>query len=611
MKRLFCLIFVLLLLCGCTTDTPESTQTTTLPVATQQEQSAPWIEAAGSPWDTEGALTELALTIPDGLHFSTAVEFDGDLLLWSVDSHLQDSYILEMCLIELDDGTILAQKDIPFSEMVSPQILGDKMYLCDGFSGSVLEIDKSLSIVQSWNLDPCEGSWYMSGHGAVYVYDWDGSAFTIDLETGDTAPVLEGDPYVSYMDVSDRSAMLEYNDPESGAGRIAVVDMLTGDVIHPPIRGRFSFVDYQKGTWLCSNYYDSYTAFVGTDNGAFQYADLGYDALEILDENTLMRTVDDGCTISLHTLDGKAIASCRITEREYSHMCSAVIPSDQFGGYFLVLSDYEGSIRLLYWDATHGNRGEDIDFSPIPELEEAQKQILDRVEQMQNEYGLVILTGSDCTTSFFDFTADPVTDWADVSAALDTLENALSVYPEGFFKQLRYDTIHSIEIHLMGTLYAIDPQEYVSTYTAFVQEEYDKFTMGVDIYSASEQTYYHEFSHMIDAYLAWDSMMREDALFSEERWIAMNPDWFPGYTYTYSQECYLVDDSSFIDSYSTVKPTEDRARIMEYAMIDYGYNAFEGNEVLTQKLDYYCCCIRDAFDTTLWGDTLPWEQYLP
>ena len=66
----------------------------------------------------------------------------------------------------------------------------------------------------------------------------------------------------------------------------------------------------------------------------------------------------------------------------------------------------------------------------------------------------------------------------------------------------------------------------------------------------------------------------------------------------------------FVDSYSTINPTEDRARVMEYSMSDYGAWTFEDAAGLAQKLDFYCRCIRQAFDTTGWPEVVRWEQYL-
>ena len=216
--------------------------------------------------------------------------------------------------------------------------------------------------------------------------------------------------------------------------------------------------------------------------------------------------------------------------------------------------------------------------------------------------------GQACNTEFAGFHAEIADDWLTVSLALDTLDQALSRYPKDFFYQLRYDTIRTVEFQLVRMLNPYDTEEYPESYAAFTQTLYDRHMIVVDVSSATHQTYFHELSHVIDSYLGWDADHRQDALFSEERWAAMNPVWFPGYSYTYSLQYALEDSDSFIDSYATVSPSEDRARVMEYAMLE--FNAFWGHDNLTEKLRFYCSCIRDAFDTTNWPNKLPWEQYL-
>jgi hypothetical protein len=228
---------------------------------------------------------------------------------------------------------------------------------------------------------------------------------------------------------------------------------------------------------------------------------------------------------------------------------------------------------------------------------------------MSVRYGLSILVGTDCGTDFFDFTAETMMDWGLVDDALDTLEDALEDYPEGFFQQLRYGDVRRTEIHLVGSITAIT-YEYVDTYEAFVQENYDCHIMVADITQADISTYYHEFSHIIDSFLEWDAMDREDALFSEDAWCSLNPWWFDGYTYDYSWQQDMEDYTAFVGTYSTINPTEDRAMVLEDAMMDYGHWTFEDAAVLLEKLDYYCRCIRDAFDTSGWPDTVLWEQYL-
>ena len=613
MKRLILILLSLLLLTGCTGNTPETNvPETTVPETTivPTEPPIPWIEQQGTPWDDNGTLVELSLSVPGGLHYANSLGFDGDLLLWSIDDHKENIRTLELCLIELDTGEVAAQRDIEFSVFTNPQVLGNRIYLCDNVSGTILELDHTLETVNSWHIEPIEGVLYMGAEEKLYFYEWDGSLQVLDLKTGEKSWLLGEDAYIDYFTPQGDSAAFDYYDSVTGEKRPAVLDLLTGEILTPALDKSFSYVSRQNGTWLCEVYRDNPVYYVGDDSGVFLRSELGYDSLRILDENTLLRTMDDGCHIGLYDLSGKSIAQVMLTGNPYSQNCTAIIPSEAFGGYFLMVGDYNSSQRLLYWDTANSAPGEDILWETIPKPEEAEALIRQQVDQIEQTYGLNVLVGEDCGTSFYDFNAEQITDWDMVAHALDTLTDALADYPDGFFRQLRYDTIRSVEIHLAGTLTATN-EEYTDTYEAFVQEEYDKQVMVVDIFQADQDTYYHEFSHIIDAFLLWDSQNREGALFSEDAWNALNPAWFPGYTYDYSWHQDVEDYSCFVDSYSTIRPTEDRARVLEYAMSEYGSWTFEDAPVLQSKLRFYCQCIRDAFDTTGWPETLLWEQYLP
>ena len=48
---------------------------------------------------------------------------------------------------------------------------------------------------------------------------------------------------------------------------------------------------------------------------------------------------------------------------------------------------------------------------------------------------------------------------------------------------------------------------------------------------------------------------------------------------------------------------------MEYAMMDWDW-VFDTYPHIREKLDYYCRCIRDSFDTTGWPEVTRWEQPL-
>lgn len=607
MKRILYLLSVLLMLSGCARNPVETAMpVTTVPVT---EPPVPWIHQNGTDWDREGNLRQLHLTVPDGIQFNNALEFDGDLLLWSIDNHLRDVYTLELCLMELDTGTVTASRELVCSEYVDPQVLGQTLYICDQTEDRILSLNTSLQTEKQWDAGEWEGTFVMGADETLYIYDWNGNVTRLDLKTGETAPLMP-DCYIDYFTAREDYASIQYLEPDTGAAQHILMDLHTGDFLEPPRQNNYSDLFYSQGTWLCESYRYGNISYVGTSGEDFRSASLGSDMLKLLDGNTLLLTSEEGCAMSIHDITGKALARAILTEQPYSYNCIDVIPSDAFGGYFLLLNDYSGSLRLLYWDIYQGEPGNDIPFAPISKPDEAEAAVRSRAQELSNHYGLNILVGTDCGTVFFDFSAEQVTDWEAVDYALDVLENALDDYPEGFFRQLRYGDIRRTEIHLAGTLTATNG-EYTDSYEAFVQDNYDCHVMVADITLADEGTYYHEFSHVIDSFLEWDAMNREDAVFSEETWCDFNPHWFPGYTYDYSREELVQDYSCFVDSYSTINPTEDRARVLEYAMADYGTWTFEGCEVLTNKLDYYCRCIRDAFDTTGWPETVFWEQYLP
>lgn len=620
MKRLICIFFVLLLLTGCSTELPETTALyttsnitsvpeTTVPETKPTEPNLPWIEVIGQPWDAEGSLLELPVTVPNGLIYAAFKAFDGDLLLWSQDDHRLDRPRTQLCVIDLDSGEVLAQADISISLTTIPQPLDDMLFLFDAKSGLILQLNKQLEVVKQWQTEIRNATAYVGADGIAYVHSWSEDSYVCNLETGEQWPVLEEDPSINYLVVEDSYLRVEYHHPDTGELCNAFLDLRTGERHDLPLRG-VSGCEYNNGTWLAYELRDSFVYTLTPADGEAVKVDAGYRSIRLLEDDVLLMINETGSRLSLHDLTGKSLAECIITERDYGYISCELIPSHAFGGYFVVINNNNGCIRLFHWDPAKSQPGKDIPFAPIPEPTEMEAQVQSRVEGLEHEYGLSILVGQEIDTSYFDFEVAQVTDWNEILDALDTLEDVLEDYPEGFFRQLRYGEVQRTEIRLAGALTPVN-EEYSSSYAAFVQEEFDCYVMVVDIFKAEEGTYYHEFSHIIDSYLEWDAMQRPDALFSDEIWCSLNPSWFPGYTYSYSWEQYVQDYSCFIDSYSTINPTEDRARVMEYAMLHYGDSFFESGTVLSEKLDYYCRCIRDAFDTTGWPDTLLWEQYLP
>ena len=100
-----------------------------------------------------------------------------------------------------------------------------------------------------------------------------------------------------------------------------------------------------------------------------------------------------------------------------------------------------------------------------------------------------------------------------------------------------------------------------------------------------------------------------------DQWNALNPSGFE-YDYDYQANAqrdagvYLRgENKAFIDTYSMSFPKEDRARIMEYAMLPGNQELFR-SEILQKKLLTLCQGIREAYGLKKSEEVFVWEQYL-
>ena len=125
---------------------------------------------------------------------------------------------------------------------------------------------------------------------------------------------------------------------------------------------------------------------------------------------------------------------------------------------------------------------------------------------------------------------------------------------------------------------------------------------------ALEQTLYHEVFHVIDSYVLSSCVLYDD-------WEDLNPRNFE-YDFDYIQNQtredyrYLEEgNQSFIDMYSMSYPGEDRARIMEFAMLA-GSESYFSADTMQEKLTRLCEGIREAFELEDLTEILPWEIYL-
>lgn len=212
-----------------------------------------------------------------------------------------------------------------------------------------------------------------------------------------------------------------------------------------------------------------------------------------------------------------------------------------------------------------------------------------RATEIGETYGITIRIWEDAENGTY-----PVETEYQVSvirSALDTLEQTLSILPEGFLKTtgtLEVDLVRSVianresvQIRAAGGMRMVIPCENV------------------------QWGFLHGLGWAVDTRVLGNSR-------DYDFWDELNPEGFT-YVYTYDQGAGLPDAdlyvNAFVDETAMRFPTEDRARIFAAAVLPGNEHLFAG-EALQSKLSFLCGAVREAYGLDDSTEVLPWEQYL-
>ena len=617
MKRLICLALIMCLLtAGCGRALPETVPTTAPPVETTavpiESQSSTLLEQTQI-WDEAGVLRELPLEQMEDTTDLRIEMFGENLLLWNMIYDNEWICGIRLQLVELDYGTVVAEQTLEINDWFEPQVQDDRICICDSSCGQVTVLDENLDVAKIWYPEADWSSWIMGRDAELYRID--GKQITcLDLETGEERTVMDRAMGIWASEITPEGANLWFTDVDMGMIRTAWLDFDAGGVRYQPFPGSYDQSTRLGDIWLCRFYNDGRFYRLGSDQQAWDIQ-LEGGMLRLMPEGYLLEQHMDGQHLYLYDPDGTYLSGCEYTCDGSYFSGAKPVWSEKLCGYLFPVYDYENNCtKLLLWNLENSQEHPDLELREVDlsvTEDEMNRQNRERAEELGNRYGLKIWVGSDCQTEFYDFTAVHLLDPQQIQTQLDFLENALSGYPEGFFRQLRYGDYQQIHIHLVADLMAKPHYGTGGSYGGFTCPMDGYYLMVINTNYSAEGTYYHEFSHIIDDYLEWDSWNREGAMYSEDGWIALNPEGFD-YTWDYAvvQEFRDDWDQYFIDQYAMINSTEDRARTMEYGMYGYMEWRFEEMPGVLEKLRWYAECIRDAFDTTGWPEELLWEQYL-
>lgn len=240
-----------------------------------------------------------------------------------------------------------------------------------------------------------------------------------------------------------------------------------------------------------------------------------------------------------------------------------------------------------------------------------------RADDLEERYGFTIFMSNQCPTplqsssytSAFTNAYSASYERDLIAFALNELEQMAAQYPEGFFEQFKdREGNGGIYIFLIGGI-----QSSNNTIAYFYKGTYF-YNIAIDVtyQTGMKGTFSHELWHAIETKMynidrEWDA-----------GWDELNPDGFAYYdTYDYvdydsshwTDYDWRNDGVYFVDAYAKTYAKEDRCRIFEKVMGDAAFaDSLMQHETMKKKLDFMCKVIREAFDTTGWGE-LYWERY--
>ena len=612
MKRnLIGLLCACILLSGCTGGAPQPVQTDPPVTETRPAESdLPLLEQGiaqgegGNLWYIPNEAVE-SMTCPE-LHL-----FGNGLLLGG---YVKNQYILRH--ISLENGALLNECAIGASPGVKLRIGNGCIGLLDSGTNRFLLLGEDLTVLSTQTI-PTEGdSWYLSPElDTLYRFYGDEGLLARDLQTGKERWIVEHGAFTGVIGPETEYILFEYTDERDQRTYQRCLNLYTGTMETIPGTGPISTGTRHGEAWLLrrDGAEGEYILLDGEGASTFTW---NRSAVTLLSHRKhLLLTDESGRKLQLYDIRGRFLSSCTLPEEEYGSVGTDLVWSGYWDGYFFT-DTIEGSCRLMFWDVDEKTQGEDLELIPMEEPRKPQpvmeEALYERARALSERFGVEILIAEQCAADYSHYDSYRLEDPSSVRSALDLLEECLGRYPEGFFRQLPHGPFTQIRIELVGGLMLKDSGANQPSDTgAFVQEQDDHILMVVNGYLAQPDTIYHEFSHVIDRRLGWDAQLRADALYSEESWLALQPEGFDyamSYTQMPEETLGYLETGYFVTDYSMTYPTEDRATLFAEAMTQ--GPLLEGSPGLQAKMDYYARCIRDCFDTEGWPEVTAWEQTL-
>ena len=615
MKRIWILMLVCLLLCGCGAVSSETTPTETAP-SVPTEPAGSYAPESELEQQTGGAVRVYPLESTGNYAIAC---MDGDLVVFSGDVNTIITKLTG------DNLYAAAQKEVDTyldNYSASTQVTEKGISYFNGETREVVLLDTNLrEVARIPAPEGLVGVPVLSANRQMMYYCTDNAIRVLDMGTGISRILKEitcQDQSVVGLYLNDSVLKCSFYDGYGG-WRVLFISTENGQMV-----------------WESDDDFSLYgkkdTYYTRMQEGTMEVLVFGFPEQEArmliprdLDATTWFAngmhglvtssgTEDEGLTLDYYDLDsGLRFSSFELAEYEYLWDVAA---DEETGELYLLSWNVDNEAETIYrWDTkAHSSGDETVYTSRHYTIFEPDTQGLSDcrayAEEIGERYGVRILIGEEAVeTQPWDYTMTIEYQVPLIRRDLELLDRVLGNYPEGFFREAVAATpSKELTISLVRTLRgsAESGSLDLSDAIQFWVDENAYIALAVDM--NVEQMLYHEMFHVLESKVLSDCTAYYE-------WDKLNPEDFEyDYDYIANQDRgdyqYLEDDTrAFIDMYSMSFPKEDRARIMEYAMTpDHG--DYFRSETMQKKLYQLCLGIRQAFDLEDVQEEFLWEQYL-
>lgn len=616
MKKIILTLLCLLLLTGCGTEPPPPTEATSPPTEATEATAAPTEpESLYDPASELEQRTGGAVTVyPLNLSASTdIVPFGDDLLLFAGNELIR----LDGSRVSVKARTTLDIQILPTDPAVRVSEKGVTYF--DALTNDLVFLDGSLKEVSRMALP--EG---LTGYPALsrdrknlYYFTAEGLR-ALNMESRiDRLVTQMAFPYQNLIGLhcGDTIAACSITD-EAGVCATVFLDVKTGALLHRTNA-------YLRLVTLDERYYAEVTdgqyleKLTGTGTSeprALYWPELQTRVFPALECGGILTVSPEGQLDFFNCTDGSRPYSIKLPEalsilEVYADPLRSCI-------WFLAYSESYGCDTLCCWNYCANSTSDETAYlgsrrtAQNPDTQ-GLADCAALAAQIGEKHRVQILTWLDAADGAPDgYTLESEYQVEVIMDALHRLDAALSNYPKGFLRKAVSEMGDGVL--RIGLLRSIRGDRSAGTPEAPGGVQYWDEAMNahirLQINVNMEQNLHHELFHVIESRIFSNSLAFDD-------WDKLNPEGFE-YSYNYldyesRQQDVFYDGElrAFIDAYATTFPKEDRAKVMEYAMMPDSAAYFD-SPIMQSKLRAVCLGIREAYALKKTDDTLLWEQYL-